>query len=106
MKVSRLDVSDAGTQYDALVATLGFEARSTHVAKKYQGRFAQIWAFDYEDLKVLSYEENARFYENCNVIREPVSALRKSLVGLIQELRESLPIDEMSGERVVPRIAV
>lgn len=106
LKVSRLDVSDEATQYDALVATLGFESRSSHVAKEFPGRFGQIWAFDYEDLKVLSYEENARFYEKCNVIREPVSALRKSLVGLIEELRESLPVDEVSGERVIPRIAV
>lgn len=106
LRVSRLDAADEAIPYDALVATLGFEARSSHVARELRGRLGQIWAFDYEDLNVLSYEENARFYENCNVIREPVSALRKSLVGLIQELRESLPVDEMSGERVVPRIAV
>lgn len=106
MRVARLDVTNEQVRYAALIATLGFESRSTHVARKYSDRFQKVWAFDYGSLKVLSYEENAAFYEHHTVVNQPSNVFRQTLVRLIEELRESQPLDPVSGERAIPRIAV
>lgn len=105
LRVAPLDISSAKS-YDALVATVGYEARASYVGKTYAPRFKRIWAFDYHQKAVLSYEENREFFDSFETINEPETAYRKSLAGLVSNLRDSLPRDEATGERVIPQIAV
>ncbi|WP_162799148.1 hypothetical protein [Nocardioides sp. 616] len=105
MRVSSLQPDEVGT-YDALVATLGYEERSTAVAARLASRCSRIWAFDYQSEPLHSYERNAAFFAPYDIIRESPSAYRKSLGELIRLVRDSLARDESTGERVTPRIAV
>lgn len=106
LQVSPLNVDSESTAYDVLVATLGYEDRSSYISRRYPKRFQQVWAFDYTQEPVLSYPDNARHYSQHTIVREPESAHRKVLGAMLEGLRDSLPSDDRTGERVVPRIAV
>jgi hypothetical protein len=102
-RVSNCDFEQV-KRYDALVATVGFESRATHIAQVLADRAGQVWAFDYQQNHVHSYNANRHFFQDA-IIEEPESAYRKSLMLLVEQLRGNLPIDSQ-GQARVPRIAV
>ena len=79
LRVQSAPPLDDGVVYDALVATLGFEERSTAVATRLAAKCRRVCAYDYQTVPCLSYEANAAFFDAFEVVRESPSAYRKCL---------------------------
>ena len=105
LKVLPLNL-DIPQSYDALVATVGFEARATYVARRLNGHVNEVWAFDYHQNHVHSYDLNREYFASHRILSEADSAYRKTLSYLVAEARALQPKDATTGERAIPRIAV
>jgi hypothetical protein len=89
--------------FDLLVATLGYESRAINVAQMLEARTERIVAIDYAVHHVHSYEANRNYFEHHEILQEPASAVRKSLLGYVQDVRDRLAArDDVRP----PRIAV
>lgn len=106
LRVCGLNALEEDRRYDALVATVGFESRATHVARQLSGRVREVWGFDYQQNHVHAYHRNRAFFSEHRILEEPDSAYRKRVALLVEEVRSMLPADEKTGERVTPRVAV
>lgn len=62
-RVSQVSVESDVTEYDLMVATLGFESRSSFASSRIGPRARKKVAFGFEERKVLSYEANKRTLE-------------------------------------------
>ncbi len=92
--------------FDVLIAAVGYEARATHIARHLGDSIAELWAFDYAREKVLSYENNQRWFAsqpNCSLL--PDSDHRRQLHELLDALARASTLDA-ENERGGPRIAV
>lgn len=100
LQVASLGEDDS---FDLLVATLGYESRAINVAQMLEARTERIVAIDYAVHHVHSYASNLAYFEGHEILREPDSALRKRLLGCVQDVREAL---DARDEARAPRVAV
>lgn len=89
--------------FDLLVCTLGYESRAINVARMLETRTERILAIEYDIHHVHNFAVNLEYFQAHEVLREPASAIRKSLIGYIHDVRESLAARD---EERAPRVAV
>ncbi|GAA4723715.1 hypothetical protein GCM10023350_02460 [Nocardioides endophyticus] len=106
LQVASLASESGSVRYDALISMLGFESRARHIARILSSRVDRHWVFEYSSNQVLGYDDNAEFYNSIGAGPEPVGGFHEGLREHISALRSTMPLDESTGERVTPRIAV
>ena len=93
--------------YDLFVGALGFETRATFVAERYRSRMNRGVAFGFSDRHVVSYAQNASWYEQAGFATSDVSeaafgdVVRQAIAALggEEERRPRILIDISSMTR-------